>query len=301
MAVERAAEDVFPEGRLYRRRGLAFVLSWARQHVLHSLGITMTALVVAVALLAPLISPHDPTLQDSKIRLSPPAWAEEGSAEFPLGADNLGRDLLSRIFYGARVSLIVGICAVLLAGLFGVVLGLLSGYLEGRFETLIMGIADAQLAFPSVLLAIAIIAILGPSFGNVLLVLTISGWVIFARLVRGTTLSVKQTDFILASRSVGAPDYRIIFRHILPHVVTPVIAVANIQVGQMILAESALSFLGLGVQPPTPTWGGMISDGRVYIWQAPWLSVFPGMAIVFTVLGITYLGDWLRIVLDPKY
>ena len=301
MAVERAAEDVFPERRLSRRKGLAFVLSWARQHVLHSLGITMTALVVAVALLAPLISPHDPTLQDSKIRLSPPAWAEEGSAEFPLGADNLGRDLLSRIFYGARVSLIVGICAVLLAGLFGVVLGLLSGYLEGRFETLIMGIADAQLAFPSVLLAIAIIAILGPSFGNVLLVLTISGWVIFARLVRGTTLSVKQTDFILASRSVGAPDYRIIFRHILPHVVTPVIAVANIQVGQMILAESALSFLGLGVQPPTPTWGGMISDGRVYIWQAPWLSVFPGMAIVFTVLGITYLGDWLRIVLDPKY
>lgn len=301
MALEKTAEDVFPERRISRRKGLAFVLSWASSNVLHALGITMTLLVIFVALLAPLISPHDPTLQDSKIRLSPPAWAEEGSTEFPLGADNLGRDLLSRIFFGARISLIVSICAVLLAGLFGVILGLLSGYLEGRFETLIMGVADAQLAFPSVLLAIAIIAVLGPSFGNVLLVLTISGWVIFARLVRGTTLSVKQTDFILASRSVGTPDYRIIFRHILPHVVTPVIAVANIQVGQMILAESALSFLGLGVQPPTPTWGGMISDGRVYIWQAPWLSIFPGMAIVFTVLGITYLGDWLRIVLDPKY
>lgn len=301
MAVERPKADVIPDRTAARRFSPAFVLSWASRNVLHSLGIAMTLLVILVALLAPLISPHDPTLQDSKIRLSPPAWADEGSAEFLLGADNLGRDLLSRVFFGARISLIVSICAVLLAGLFGVVLGLLSGYLEGRLETLIMGVADAQLAFPSVLLAIAIIAVLGPSFGNVLLVLTISGWVIFARLVRGTTLSVKQTDFILASRSVGAPDYLIIFRHILPHVVTPVIAVANIQVGQMILAESALSFLGLGVQPPTPTWGGMISDGRVYIWQAPWLSIFPGMAIVFTVLGITYLGDWLRIVLDPKY
>ena len=301
MAVERQAADVIMERGTSRRYTPAFVLSWARRNVLHSLGITMTVLVILVALFAPILSPHDPTFQDSKIRLSPPVWAEEGSREFLLGADNLGRDLLSRILFGARISLIVGICAVFLAGMFGVILGLISGYLEGRIETLIMGIADAQLAFPSVLLAIAIIAVLGPSFGNVLLVLTISGWVIFARLVRGATLSVKQTDFILASRAIGAPGYRIIFRHILPHVVTPVIVVANIQVGQMILAESALSFLGLGVQPPTPTWGGMISDGRVYIWQAPWLSVFPGLAIVFTVLGITYLGDWLRIVFDPKY
>ena len=301
MAVERPMANVIPERGNARRLTLRFVLSWASRNVLHSLGITMTVLVILVALLAPLLSPHDPTLQDAKIRLDPPLWAEEGNREFPLGTDHLGRDLLSRIFFGARISLIVSICAVLLAGLFGVALGLISGYLEGRVETLIMGVADAQLAFPSVLLAIAIISVLGPSFANVLLVLTISGWVIFARLVRGTTLSVKQADFILASRSVGAPDHRIIFRHILPHVVTPVIAVANIQVGQMILAESALSFLGLGVQPPTPTWGGMISDGRVYMWQAPWLSVFPGLAIVFTVLGITYLGDWLRVVLDPKY
>ena len=301
MSAEKPIANAFAERDMSRRRPLARVLAWARRNILHSLGIAMTTLVVLVAILAPLLSPHDPTLQDAKIRLSPPIWAEEGSPEFPLGTDQLGRDLLSRIFFGARISLIVSICAVLLAGMFGVILGLISGYLEGRAETLIMGIADAQLAFPSVLLAIAIIAILGPSFTNVLLVLTISGWVIFARLVRGTSLSVKQTDFILASRSVGAPDQRIIFRHILPHVITPVIAVANIQVGQMILAESALSFLGLGVQPPTPTWGGMISDGRVYIWQAPWLSIFPGLAIVFTVLGITYLGDWLRVSLDPKY
>ena len=301
MSVERPIANAIAERDMSRRRPLARALAWARRNILHSLGIAMTILVVLVAILAPLLSPHDPTLQDAKIRLSPPIWAEEGSPDFPLGTDQLGRDLLSRIFFGARISLIVSICAVLLAGMFGVILGLISGYLEGRAETLIMGIADAQLAFPSVLLAIAIIAILGPSFTNVLLVLTISGWVIFARLVRGTTLSVKQTDFILASRSVGAPDQRIIFRHILPHVITPVIAVANIQVGQMILAESALSFLGLGVQPPTPTWGGMISDGRVYIWQAPWLSIFPGLAIIFTVLGITYLGDWLRVVLDPKY
>ncbi len=301
MSAENPIANAIAERDMSRRRPLARVLAWARRNILHSLGIAMTTVVVLVAILAPLLSPHDPTLQDAKIRLSPPIWAEEGSPDFPLGTDQLGRDLLSRIFFGARISLIVSICAVLLAGMFGVILGLISGYLEGSAETLIMGIADAQLAFPSVLLAIAIIAILGPSFTNVLLVLTISGWVIFARLVRGTTLSVKQTDFILASRSVGTPGQRIIFRHILPHVITPVIAVANIQVGQMILAESALSFLGLGVQPPTPTWGGMISDGRVYIWQAPWLSIFPGLAIVFTVLGITYLGDWLRVSLDPKY
>ena len=261
----------------------------------------MTLLVVLVAILAPVLSPQDPTLQDAKIRLKAPMWAEDGSSEFPLGTDQLGRDLLSRIFFGARISLIVAVCAVFLAGMFGVILGLISGYLEGRIETFIMGIADAQLAFPSILLAVAIIVVLGPSFTNVLLVLTISGWVIFARLVRGTTLSVKQTDFVLASRSLGASDTRIIFQHILPHVITPVIAVANIQLGQMILAESALSFLGLGVQPPIPTWGGMVGDGRVYIWQAPWLSVFPGLAIVFTVLGITYLGDLIRVTLDPKY
>lgn len=302
LSMERVMEGI--RGReihIPRLISIHAVSEWLRRNGLYGLGIAMTSLVILVAILAPILSPHDPIFQDAKIRLKPPAWAEGGSREYPLGTDQLGRDILSRLLYGARVSLIVGTIAVFLSGTVGVVLGLVSGYLEGRVDTLIMGVADAQLAFPGVLLAIAVIAVLGPSFRNLLIVLTVSGWVGFARLVRGTTLSVKQVDFVLASRSVGATDIRIIFHHILPHVITPVLAIANIRVCMMILAESSLSFLGLGVQPPTPTWGSMISDGRVYIWQAPWLSIFPGLAIVFTVLGFTYLGDWLRVVLDPKY
>ena len=272
-----------------------------RRNGMYFLGAVMASLVILAGILAPVLAPHDPIMQDTKMRLTPPVWAEGGTREYLLGTDQLGRDVVSRLLYGARISLIVATIAVFLSGSVGLVLGLVSGHLGGRIDTLIMGVADAQLAFPSVLLAIAIVSVLGTSFQNLLLVLTISGWVGFARIARGTALSVKQKDFVLAARSVGAGDGRIIFRHILPQVITSIVAVTNIRLTMTILAESALSFLGLGVQPPTATWGSMVSDGRGYIWNAPWICIFPGLAITWTVLGFTYLGEWVRVTLDPKY
>lgn len=268
---------------------------------MYFLGAVMVSVVVLAGILAPVLAPHDPVLQDTPMRLTPPVWSEGGSREYLLGTDQLGRDMVSRLLYGARISLFIAAIAVALSGSVGLVLGLISGQLGGRVDTLIMGVADAQLAFPSVLLAIAIVAVLGTSFQNLVLVLTISGWVGFARIARGTALSVKQKDFVLAARAVGAGDGRIMFRHILPQVITSIVAIANIRLTMTILAESALSFLGLGVQPPTATWGSMVSDGRGYIWNAPWICIFPGLAIIWTVLGFTYLGEWVRIKLDPKY
>ena len=272
-----------------------------RRNGMYFLGAVMASVIVLAAILAPILAPHDPIFQNTVMRLTPPIWAEGGSREYLLGTDQLGRDMLSRLLYGARVSLIIAAIAVSLSGSVGLFLGLVSGQLGGRVDTLIMGVADAQLAFPSVLLAIAIVSVLGTSFQNLVLVLTISGWVGFARIARGTALSVKHKDFVLAARAVGAVDGRIMFRHILPQVITSIVAIANIQLTMTILAESALSFLGLGVQPPTATWGSMVSDGRGYIWNAPWICIFPGLAIMWTVLGFTYLGEWVRVKLDPKY
>ena len=277
------------------------VFAWLRRNGMYCLGGVMASLVVLAAILAPTLAPYDPIFQNTPMRLTPPAWAEGGSREYLLGTDQLGRDVVSRLLYGARISLIIAAIAVSLSGGVGLVLGLVSGQLGGKVDTLIMGVADAQLAFPSVLLAIAIVSVLGTSFQNLVLVLTISGWVGFARIARGTALSVKHKDFVLAARAVGAGDGRIMFRHILPQVITSIVAIANIQLTMTILAESALSFLGLGVQPPTATWGSMVSDGRGYIWNAPWICIFPGLAIMWTVLGFTYLGEWVRVKLDPKY
>jgi ABC-type dipeptide/oligopeptide/nickel transport system permease subunit len=268
---------------------------------MYAVGTLIIVTVVFAAVFAPILAPHDPTLQNSPKRLLPPVWVAGGDATYPFGTDQLGRDVLSRLLYGARISLAVGVAASIVAAVVGVLLGLTAGFREGPIDTVIMGIVDTQMAFPFILLAIAVMAFLGSSLINVIVVLVISNWVVFARLVRGAVLSVKHSEFVLAARTLGASNIRIVFRHILPQLVAPIIVMTNIQVAQMILAESSLSFLGLGVQPPTPTWGGILSDSRRYMAQSAWLSIFPGLAIVFTVLGVIYLGDLIRVTLDPKY
>jgi len=259
----------------------------------------LSALVVT-ALLAPYVAPHSPIRERLIDRLQPPAWAEAGEWRYVLGTDHLGRDLVSRIIYGSRVSLVVGFAAVLVGGVLGIGLGVAAGFLGGRPDEVIMMLADMQLAFPTILLAIAIIAVLGPDFTNLVIVIGISGWVTYARIARGQVLSVREQDFVEAIRAQGGSRWRIVWRHILPNILSPLIVVATLDLGRTIILESTLSFLGLGVQPPTPSWGGMLSDGREYLLSAWWIATFPGLALMLTALSCNRLGDWLRDLTDPR-
>ena len=263
-------------------------------------GVIIIACEILVALLAPALSPHDPIEQNIARRLTPPGWAANGTWNYPLGTDQLGRDILSRILYGSRVSLLVGFLSVAISLPLGVLIGLTGGYFGGKLDDVMMRIADTQLAFPFILLAITIVGVLGPTPRNVILILGIGGWVVYARLTRGQVLSLKEKEFIEAARGLGLSHVRMLFFQILPNTITPLIVVATFAVAQMILLESSLSFLGLGIQPPTPSWGGMLNEGRNYITLAWWLSTFPGAAIMLTVLGINFVGDWLRDILDPR-
>jgi peptide/nickel transport system permease protein len=254
---------------------------------------------VAAALLAPLVTPHPPLDQDTTRRLKPPL-AVAAAGRFVLGTDQLGRDVLSRILYGARVSLLIGTSAVAIAAPLGVAVGLVGSYYGRAVDDLMMRVADVQLAFPFILLAVTVVAVLGPSVGNLIIVLGIAGWVPYARLARSEVLTLKGREFVEAARALGAGDARIITRHILPNVLTPVVVFGTFAPANTIIVESSLSFLGLGVQPPDPTWGGMLSDSREYVTAAWWLSVFPGAAILTTILAINFVGDWLRDVLDPR-
>ncbi|WP_411503077.1 ABC transporter permease [Brevibacillus centrosporus] len=265
-----------------------------------TIGLLIMAAIVFVAVFAGAIAPHDPVKTNVSKRLLPPMWLEKGNSDYPLGTDNLGRDVLSRIIYGSQVSLIVGIFAVMLAGAIGGVLGLVSGYYGGWIDAIIMRTVDAFLAIPSMLLMLIILFVMGPSLGTLIFTLGITNWVKYARIIRGEVLSMKERDFVKASRTVGASDARIIFTHILPNVTSSFIVVSTISVAAAIISEASLSFLGLGVQPPTVSWGGMLSDGRQYLATSWWVATFPGIAITITVLGIIFLGDWIRDVLDPK-
>ncbi|HYI10234.1 MAG TPA: nickel transporter permease [Thermoanaerobaculia bacterium] len=258
-------------------------------------GLLLTLLLVIGALAAPLLAPHDPNEQDTARRL------EEPSNAHPLGLDDLGRDVLSRIVYGARVSLRVGFSVVVLASLIGVTLGAISGYFGGIVDTLVMRLCDILLAFPGILLAIALVAVLGPSLNNVILALATIGWVGYARLVRGQVLKVREMEYVVAAKALGAKSPRVILRHVLPNVINPVIVMATLGLAGAILAEASLSFLGLGVQPPTPSWGAMLTSGRRYLGLANHLAIFPGAAIMLAVMGLNFLGDGLIDALDPKY
>ncbi len=252
--------------------------------------------VIVAALFAPHISPHDPLKQSLARRLAPPSLT---SAVHWLGTDQLGRDVLSRIIYGSRISLIVGFAAVMVGGLLGSLLGLAAGYFGGKLDEIVMMVVDAQLAFPVILLAIAIIAVLGPSVTNLVIVVGLSGWVTYARIIRAQVLTLKSREFIQVIRGLGGSAWRIIFRHILPNALSPLIVLATLDLARTIILESTLSFLGLGVQPPTPSWGLMISDGREYLATAWWVATFPGLTLMATALAVSRLGDWLRDVMDP--
>lgn len=256
--------------------------------------------MVAMAVLAPALAPHDPEQVDVRNRLQPPAMLEGGTSTHILGTDNVGRDLASRVIYGARVSLFVGLSTVLIGGLLGMILGVLAGYFRGIVETVIMRLVDIQLAFPSILLAVALMAILGPSVRNVILVLSLSTWAPFCRVARGQTLSVCNQDYVTAAHALGARNMHVILRYVVPNILSPIIVIASFALATNIINEASLSFLGVGVPPTTPTWGGMLGEGRNYLRLAWWVATLPGIALMLTVYSVNVIGDWLRDHFDPR-
>jgi peptide/nickel transport system permease protein len=255
--------------RLVRRRTALF-------------GLLVVVAVLLAAMFAPLVSPFDPLEQDIGQRLREPGWQDGQGRVHPLGTDHLGRDILARIIFGSRIALVVGLAAVMISGVIGMLIGLVAGYFGGRTDDFLMRLADIQLAFPFILLAIAVIGVL------------------YARVVRGEVLSIREREYVHAAVALGSRHWRVLVSHVLPNTFTPWLVVATLDMARVIVIESALSFLGLGVQPPTPTWGGMLADGRVYLSTAWWLATFPGLAILVTVLGINLFGDGLRDTLDPR-
>jgi peptide/nickel transport system permease protein len=266
------------------------------------LAIVAVAFVVglfAMAAAAPLLSPHDPVRQSLRMRLKPPTLEGADGFAHPLGTDHLGRDMLSRVIYGSRVSLLIGFAAVGVGSLIGATLGIAAGYRRGMLDTVIMTVADAQLAFPFILLAIGIIAVLGPSFPTLVVVVGLSGWVNYARVLRSQVLVLRSRDFVDAIFGLGGSTARIVLRHILPNVLSTLVVIATLELARAIVLEATLSFLGLGIQPPTPSWGGMIHEGREYLDSAWWIATFPGLILMLTSIVVSRLGDWLRDVLDP--
>lgn len=255
--------------------------------------------LVIVAMFADQIAPHDPTVQTLGKRLTPGIWSARGTTMFSLGTDHLGRDILSRLIVGSRVSIIVGLSTVAISGALGTFLGLLSGYYGGKVDDLIMRWADIQMAFPGLLLALSVLALFGPSLENMVLVLALNNWMWYARFTRGVMLSLREVVFVEAARVMGARDRRIIFMHCVPNLASPLITLATLEVARMILSEASLSFLGFGVQPPTPAWGLMLAEGRGYLPIAWWLVTFSGLCIGATVLAINLVASWLRSVTDP--
>jgi ABC-type dipeptide/oligopeptide/nickel transport system permease subunit len=262
-------------------------------------GAAIFLVIVLSTLFAPWIAPHDPLTVDIRHRMAPPAWMEGGARGHVLGTDQIGRDLLSRVIWGGRVSLVVGIAAVLLSSTIGVLFGLAAGYFGRQVDWSIMTLINVMLTFPFVLLALAVIAVLGPSLPNMITVLGVTGWPLYARVIRAETFALREREFVLAARALGMSHGRIVFGQILPNLVSPIVVIATLQIAQVIILESFLSFLGLGVQPPTPAWGNMLGEGRVYMLNSWWIAAFPGLAIFVTTLVINLIGNGLRDWLDP--
>ena len=258
-------------------------------------GVALTLAAVLAAVAAPWLTAHDPLRADFAASLRPP-----GTPGHPLGTDQLGRDLLARVLHGARLALFIGVCTVVVTALVGGLLGLVAGFVERWPSAVLMRLADVQLSFPFILLALTINAIVGLGLRNIILSLSAAGWVVYARVVRGEVLSVKQRDFVHAAAALGVGRGRLLFRHVLPNVAPSIIVVASLQFSQFIVAEAAISFLGFGIQPPTPAWGSMLSESRDFLYVAWWLAAFPGAALALTALGVNLIGDWLRDTLDPK-
>jgi peptide/nickel transport system permease protein len=262
-------------------------------------GAAFVALLALTALAAPWIAPQDPTRQSLRARLTAPTLeASDGHAHL-LGTDHLGRDVLSRVIFGSQVSLLIGFAAVVVGGLVGAALGLVAGFRGGWVDGAIMTVADAQLAFPFILLAIGIIAVLGPSFPTLIVVVGLSGWMTYARVLRAQVLTLRSREFVDAIHALGGTIPRIVVRHILPNVLSTLVVIATLELARAIVLEATLSFLGLGIQPPTPSWGGMVHEGREYLDSAWWISTFPGLVLMLTSLVVSRTGDWLRDLLDP--
>ena len=280
-----AAEDVAPRSDFGRLPWTAFVI---------------IAVMVVVAVFAPLIAPHSPTEQSLPDKLKPPAWQEGGSAKHLLGTDLLGRDLFSRLVYGARVSLTVAAFALLSGGLIGLAVGIIAGYLGGRIDSILMRVVDATLTFPTILIALLLAVSLGAGLRTIVIAITVIIWARFARVVRGEVLGVRARDFVSLARVHGCSSFRIMLVHIVPNVMNTFMVLLTLHIGFVIIVEASLSFLGAGIPPPTPSWGQMVADGRSHIASAWWLSVMPGAAIMLVVLAFNLFGDWLRDWLDPR-
>jgi len=271
--------------------------------------VIILSLIILVAIFADLawlglpdvrLAPYDPIEMSLPDRLMPPFWAEEGSTEHLLGTDKMGRDILSRLIFGARISLSVSLLVILITSAVGTFLGIIAGYLGGRTEAFLMRITDISMAFPPILVAMLLVVSMGPSFLTVVLAISLLGWAPYARLIRGETLRLREMDFVAQARIIGASPFRIMFRHIFPNVINPLIIIMTLQIGLLILTEAALSFLGVGIPPPAPSWGNMINDGRNLVDTAWWISTFPGIAIGLVVMSGNFLGDWLRDTMDPR-
>jgi peptide/nickel transport system permease protein len=263
-------------------------------------GALLVLIFVLVALLASWITPHNPSTQQIAERLMPPFWEHGGSMSHLLGTDQLGRDIFSRVIYGSRISLLVGVSVVVIAGAFGTTVGVISGYFGGRMDGFIMRVVDTQGAFPGLLLALLILAAVGPSVHTVIIVLCLDGWLMYARVARGTVLSLREMPYVEAAELVGCRPRRVMVRHVAPNLTSPILTVAVLEFARIILAEAVLSFLGLGVQPPQMSWGLEIAEGQDYVYSAWWLVTFPGIAIAVTVLGVNMFASWLRVAADPQ-
>lgn len=274
---------------------------WAR--LSHSrvgaVGLLMVILILAIAFLAPYLSPHNPLEQDLQARLKPPFWEEKSDPRYLLGTDQVGRDILSRVIYGSRISLSVGFLTMVFSAIVGITLGIIAGYYRGIYDSLISNCVNIMMSFPYILLAISVMAAAGPGFKNLILVLGLTGWPIYTRLVRAEVIELKGRDFITAARALGGRDSGVILKHILPNLASSIIVLATFELARMIIRESFLSFLGLGIPPPMASWGGMLAEGRSYMLSLWWLAAIPGGAIFFTTLGINLMGDGLRDWLDP--
>ena len=262
-------------------------------------GLIILTIAMTAAIAGPYISPHDPLDQNLAARLRPPFWQERGSFAHPLGTDNLGRDILSRLIYGARVSATVGLTVVTIGAVVGTAIGLSAGYFGGKIDSVITGIVDIVLSFPGLLLALTVVAMLGPTITTVILALSMRGWVVYARVARGQALALSKFQFIEAAQSIGAPAPWVLARHMLPNLLPSIVTVAVLELARMVLAESSLSFLGLGVQPPGISWGLMLAEGRNYMLTAPWLVTLPGVAIAVTVLSANIISSHVRRLVDP--
>lgn len=308
MAKNLTDEEVRADRREEEIRGRPYEIMRALRGALREIasdrvglfGVGVVLVLLVLAIFAPWVAPHDPKAQDLSLSLRPPFWYADGNLTYALGTDSLGRDVLSRLIYGTRITLLVGVSVVVFSGAVGTIAGMVSGYRGGRTDSIIMRIVDTQVAFPGLLLALVILAVIQPSATTVIVVLALNGWMVYARMTRGVVLSVRETPYVDAAEIVGCKPKRVIFRHILPNLTSPLLTLGVLEFARIILAESALSFLGLGIQPPEVSWGLMIAQGKDYLFSAWWLVTWPGIAIAVTVLGINLLASWLRVVADPQ-